>query len=174
MHTRGFEHALTGNDFAMAGHCMLAYTKPPGPYMRICCHTGTVLLCYISLNQADGFIGKLFKKYCPAARTMPCARQLEGKYLPDVYSQHKTVMLEMMADTKVSIIMDESPDVIGRQAVNTLFCFYDRNKNSKQIVLVDTSILRAVNSTSLSLLLGRILEEFNKDWDDLLVISSDI
>ena len=40
----------------------------------------------ISLNQADGFIGKLFKKYCSAARTMPCARQLEGKYLPDVYS----------------------------------------------------------------------------------------
>ena len=100
-----------------------------------------MLLCYKS---------QLFKEYCPAARTMPCARQLEGKYLPDVYSQHKTVMLEMMADTKVSIIMDESPDVIGRQAVNTLFCFYDRNKNSKYIVLVDTSILRAVNSTSLS------------------------
>ena len=36
---------------------------------------GTVLLCYKS---------QLFKKYCPAARTMPCARQLEGKYLPDV------------------------------------------------------------------------------------------
>ena len=75
----------------------------------------------------------------------------------------------MMADTKVSIIMDESPDVIGRQTVNTLFCFYDMNKNSKQIVWVDTSILRAVNSTSLSLslLLGRILQ------DDLLAISSD-
>lgn len=34
-------------------------------------------LCYsaISLNQADGFLGKVFKKYCPAARTMPCRRQ---------------------------------------------------------------------------------------------------
>ena len=31
----------------------------------------------ISLNHADGFVGKLFKKYCPAARCMPTRRQLE-------------------------------------------------------------------------------------------------
>lgn len=28
----------------------------------------------ISINQADSFLGKLFKKYCPAARTMPGRR----------------------------------------------------------------------------------------------------
>ena len=39
----------------------------------------------ISLNHADGFVGKLFKKYCPAARCMPTRRQLEQKYLPEVY-----------------------------------------------------------------------------------------
>ena len=50
--------------------------------------------------------------------------------------------------------MDESPEVLGRPAVNTL-------------------ILRAVNSTSLSVLLSRVLAEFGKDFRDLMVISSD-
>ena len=104
---------------------------------------------------------------------MPCGKQLEGKYLPEVYSQHKAIMLDMMVDAKVSVIMDESPELLGHQAVNTLFCFYDRSKNAKRILLVDTSILRAVNSTSLSLLLRQVLQNFNKDWDDLLAISTD-
>ena len=127
----------------------------------------------ISINQADSFLGKVFKKYCPAARTMPGRRQLEGKYLPEVYAYHKASVLDMIKDVKISVIMDESPDVLGRQAVNTLFCFFNKKKESKDLLLVDTSILRAVNSTSLSLLLGQILNDFNKHWDDLLAISSD-
>ena len=82
-------------------------------------------------------------------------------------------MLDMMVDAKVSVIIDESPDVLGRQTVNTLFCFYDKNRNAKRIILVDISIFRAVNSTSLSLLLGQVLQNFNRDWDDLLAISTD-
>lgn len=136
-------------------------------FVRALCYSAT------SLNQADCFMGKVFKKYCPAARTMPCGRQLEAKYLPEVYRKHKAIMLDMMDDAKVSVIMDESPDVLGRPSVNTLFCFYDKSKGSKEILLVDTSILKAVNSTSLSLLLGRIIQDFNEDWDDLLAISSD-
>ena len=59
----------------------------------------------ISLNPADGFVGKVFKKCCPAAHTIPCGRQLEGKYLPEVYSQHKAIMLDMIVDAKVSVII---------------------------------------------------------------------
>ena len=39
-----------------------------------------------SLNHADGFIGKVFKQYCPAARCVPARRQLEQQYLPEVYA----------------------------------------------------------------------------------------
>ena len=80
----------------------------------------------------------------------------------------------MMVDAKVSVILDKSSEVRGRQAVNTIFCFYDKNKNAKQIILLDTSILRVVNSMSLSLFLGQVLQKFNKDWDDLLAISTDL
>uniref|UniRef100_A0A1X7UCT4 Uncharacterized protein n=1 Tax=Amphimedon queenslandica TaxID=400682 RepID=A0A1X7UCT4_AMPQE len=40
-------------------------------------HDSVRALCYsaVSLNQADGYLGKLFKKYCQAARTMPGQRQ---------------------------------------------------------------------------------------------------
>ena len=69
----------------------------------------------ISLNHADGFIGKLFKKYCPAARW-----QLEQKYLPEVYAQHKDLIKQEIVDRKVSVIMDESPEVLGRPTVNTM------------------------------------------------------
>ena len=133
-------------------------------FVRALCYSAT------SLNQANSFMGKVFKKYCPAARTMPCGRQLEAKYLPKVYRKHKAMMMD---DAKVSVIMDESPDVLGRPSVNTLFCFYGKRKGSKEILLVDTSILKAVNSTSLSLLHGCIIQDFDKDWDDLLAISSD-
>ena len=79
----------------------------------------------------------------------------------------------MMKDVKISAIIDESPDVLGQPAVNTLFRFFNKITGSKNIFLVDTSILKAANSTSLSLLLGQSLQDFRKDWSDLLAISSD-
>lgn len=127
----------------------------------------------ISLNHADGFIGKLFKKYCPAARCMPTRRQLEQKYLPEVYAQHKDLIKRQISDRKLSIIIDESPEVLGRPAVNTLFCYHNQENNAKEVVLADTSILRAVNSTSLSVLLSKVLGEFGKDFRDMMAMSSD-
>ena len=40
----------------------------------------------LPLNQADTYSGRVFRKYCPAARTMPCSWQ---KYLPEVHEQHE-------------------------------------------------------------------------------------
>ena len=91
-------------------------------------------LCYsaISLNQADSYLGKLFKKYCQAARTMPGRRQLEAKYLPEVYAHHKSIIIDMMKDVKISAIIDESPDILGRPAVNTLFCYFNKKNRVKK------------------------------------------
>jgi hypothetical protein len=127
----------------------------------------------ISLNHADGFLGKLFKRYCPAARCMPTRRQLEQKYLPEVYAQHKELIKQKINNRKLSIISDESPEVLGRPAVNTLFCYHNKEKNTKEVVLADTSILRAVNSTSLSVLLSKVLGEYGKGFRDVMAISSD-
>ena len=72
--------------------------------------------------------------------------------------------------SKLSIISDESPEVLGRPAVNTLFCYHNEEKNTKEVVLVDTSILRAVNSTSLSVLLSKVLGEYGKHFRDVMAV----
>ena len=127
----------------------------------------------VSIHQGDGYIGKVFKKYCQAARTMPTRRQLEMKYLPEVYSQHKKFIISLLEGHKISIIVDESPDVVGRPTVNTLFVFYNSKKNQKQVLLVDTSFVKVPNSASLSVLLTQVLREYEKDWSDVAAISTD-
>ena len=57
--------------------------------------------------------------------------------------------------------------------MNTLFCYHNEENNTKEVVLADTSILRAVNSTSLSVLLSKVLGEFGKDFSDMMAMSSD-
>ena len=41
--------------------------------------TRAMIYSGLALNQADGYIGNIFSKYCPAARTMPGARQIASK-----------------------------------------------------------------------------------------------
>lgn len=50
-------------------------------------------------------------------------------------------------------------------AVNTLASFYDKNKC---VALLDTTIMKACNSTTLALLLSRIIQSIDKDWIDVL------
>ena len=60
-------------------------------------HDFTRALIYsgVPLNKADGYLRKLFRKYCPAARTMPGSRQLPQKYLPDIYEQQMSVIKQL-------------------------------------------------------------------------------
>ena len=127
----------------------------------------------IPLHEADGYLGKPFRKYSPPARTMPHSHQLASKYLPEVYQQHKEVIKFRLQDQKICVIADESPDVMGRPAVNTLLSYYLVEKNEKAVTLVDTSILRSCNSTSLALLLTKVLTDFGKDWNDVIGLASD-
>ena len=64
--------------------------------------------------------------------------------------------------------------MMGRPAVNTLLSYYLVEKNEKAVTLVDTSILRSCNSTSLAaLLLTKVLTDFGKDWDNVIGLASD-
>ena len=50
--------------------------------------TCAVVYSGLPLYQADTFIGKVLRKYCPAASTIPAAHQLTHKYLPKIYDKH--------------------------------------------------------------------------------------
>uniref|UniRef100_A0A1X7TIJ3 DUF4371 domain-containing protein n=1 Tax=Amphimedon queenslandica TaxID=400682 RepID=A0A1X7TIJ3_AMPQE len=126
-----------------------------------------------SLHQADVHIGKLFRNYCPAAKTMPGACQIASKYLPEIFESHMNFFKEKMIDQKLSLILDESSDVIGRPAVNTLASFYDSSLNSKCVALLDTTLMKACNSTTLALLLSRVIQNIDKDWVDVIGLSTD-
>ena len=135
--------------------------------------TRALLYSGLSLNKADGYMGKLFRKYCPAARTMPGSRQLSRKYLPEIYEQHISSVKEKIARRRISVILDESPDVIGRPAINTLISFYNSLSNRKTVLLVDTSIVKSCNSTTAALTVSQALNNVNKSWTDVLGLSSD-
>ena len=59
----------------------------------------------------------------------------------------------LIEDKKFCFIIDESPDVLGRPAVNTLISFYDHSIGKKVVRLVDTCIVKASNSTTLAFVL---------------------
>ena len=61
---------------------------------------------------------------------------MASKYLPEVYQQHKEVIKFRIQDQKVCIIADESPDILGRPAVNTLLSYYVAEKNEKAVTEV--------------------------------------
>uniref|UniRef100_A0A1X7U6P4 DUF4371 domain-containing protein n=1 Tax=Amphimedon queenslandica TaxID=400682 RepID=A0A1X7U6P4_AMPQE len=126
-----------------------------------------------SLHQADGHIGKVFRKYCPAAKTMSGARQIASKYLPEIFESHMNFLKEKIIDQKLSLILDESSDVIGRPAVNTLASFYDSSLNNKSVALLDTTLMKACNSTTLALLLSRVIQNIDKDRVDVIGLSTD-
>ena len=82
---------------------------------------------------------------------MPKSQQLSRKYLTEVYEQHMAFIKAEIANQKICFILDESPDV---PALNTLITFYDPERNQKVVTLVDASILKSCNSTTLALVLA--------------------
>ena len=87
----------------------------------------------VPLSQANTFLGQFVKKYCPALRSMPGHVQLSNKYLLEVYKEHMSFLKSLIADKKFCFIIDESPDVLGRPAVNTLISFYDDSAGKKAV-----------------------------------------
>lgn len=73
---------------------------------------------------------------------MPKSQQLSNKY---VYDEHMSCIKKKIMDKTICFIMDESPDVLGRPAINTLIAFYDDDEFAKAVPLVDTCILKAYN-----------------------------
>ena len=97
------------------------------------CHEFVCAVCYSGLPFAvlEGPVADFVKQFCPAARTMPEVDALAGPYLDRVFSLHAEQIKTMVRDQPVTIIVDESPELMGRPCVNTLFSFYDATKRDK-------------------------------------------
>jgi len=132
-------------------------------------------LCYdgIPLVKSDGFLGEYARKYCPSARKLPHSDELVKKHLKEVFESHKNSIISRIMDKNLTVIMDESPDIFSRPAVNTLFAFYDNNTKSKAVLLVDCNIEKRCNSVSMAVLLNRVLSDYGVHWKNIIGIASD-
>ncbi len=101
----------------------------------------------IPLYKAELFNGKFIKKYIPSAITSPKSDQLYKIYLPQVYDSDIDWIKTKLKAIKISLIIDETRDILGRLAVNTLVSFYDQIKNTKSVL--DSSIVNANNASEM-------------------------
>ncbi|XP_078518243.1 uncharacterized protein LOC144782856 [Lissotriton helveticus] len=128
-----------------------------------------------SLHQADGPIGNLFRKRAPAFKTLPKTTQMYEKYLPEVFLadiEHISELLQ--GDVKISVTIDETPEMRGDPAVAVVITFCDaKNGWHRRTIMADLDVLETCNAVSLGMLLQRVLTKFNKDWSDIVCICSD-
>ncbi len=57
------------------------------------------------------------RKYVPEGKSMPKYRQFREKYLDEVFSSHIEEIKLRIKSEKISAILDESPDLLGRPTV---------------------------------------------------------
>jgi hypothetical protein len=131
--------------------------------------------CYdcIPLYKADLFNGKFIKKYIPSAIALPKSYQLYKKYLPEVYDSDIDWIKTKLRAKKISLIIDETSDILGRPAVSTLVSFYDQIKNTKSVLLLDSSIFNANNASEMYKVLENVLDNYDKQWSDVIALCSD-
>jgi len=116
----------------------------------------------IPIEKADGYLGKLIKKYVPSANSLPTANNLREKFLFEIFKSHVNKIKDKIKKKKISLIIDESPDFMGRPALNILTSFYDFEKREKKILLLKTAILKNTTSTYISDVLSKVLSDFDK------------
>jgi hypothetical protein len=131
--------------------------------------------CYdcIPLYKAELFSGKFIKKYIPCAKTLPKKDQLYAKYLPEVFDSDINWIKDKLISKKLSLIIDETSDLLGRPTVNTLVSLYDDSKNKKLVLLLDSAIVKANNSSEMIKVLENVLNQYNKEWSDIIAFCSD-
>ncbi len=133
----------------------------------------SLALSALPLNKSSGPLGNLFRKWVPSARTMPSNFILRRDYLPKVFKCQQNYIREMINDRKISIVIDESPDIIGRKTVNTLITFFDEKTKSKKVTLIDCTLTDRVNAGIMKEIIEKSITKMGKTWQDIITISSD-
>ncbi|KAH7950947.1 hypothetical protein HPB52_003260 [Rhipicephalus sanguineus] len=78
-----------------------------------------------------------------------------------------------MRDVKVSVIVDESPDITGVPTINTLLCYYSQKNVKKHVVLVDVDRVNASNSYTVASAVSKALLTVGKTWKDVVAVATD-
>ncbi|CAN7940673.1 unnamed protein product [Ixodes pacificus] len=100
----------------------------------------------ISMNQANRPLGEFVRKCCNAVKTMPTGQGLRLKDLKEAFDKDMVKICDDMRAVKVSVIVDETPDITGVPTINTRLCYYSLKTMKKQVVLVDFDRVNASNS----------------------------
>ncbi|KAL3207371.1 hypothetical protein MRX96_010163 [Rhipicephalus microplus] len=78
-----------------------------------------------------------------------------------------------MRGVKVSVIIDESPDITGVPTINTLLCYYSQKNVKKHVVLVDVDRVNASNSYTVASAVSKALLTVGKTWKDVVAVATD-
>ncbi|XP_064414305.1 uncharacterized protein LOC135357041 [Latimeria chalumnae] len=134
-------------------------------------------LCFeaIPMNAARGssYLFALLHKYAPAARTCPERRQLEEKYLPEVFAHHQAAIKELLSGEKFSLVIDETPELAGQPAINALAVFYSDKNKSVNTILLKSSVVLQCNAGVMSVWIQDVLTEYGLTWENCVSINSD-
>jgi hypothetical protein len=126
-----------------------------------------------SLFTADGPIGENYRKWVPAARTMPYGKGLR-KYQTAIYNEEINAIIRDMKDEPVCLITDESPDFLGEPYLNTLVSYYSKSEECTKLYLIDVQKLSdAASSYTVGTALNRCIFKINKKWHDVIALCSD-
>ncbi|XP_069509341.1 uncharacterized protein [Ambystoma mexicanum] len=127
-----------------------------------------------SLHQTDGPIGKLFCRHAPAATMLPKTTDMYEKYLHEIFLTDLDHIIELLhGGVKVSVTIDETPEMHGEPALAVLFTFCDPKIGwVRRTIMVDFDIVDTCNAVSIAALLQKLLGKFGKDWCDVVCICS--
>ena len=92
----------------------------------------------LPLNKADGYIGKVFVNIALLLGLCHEANSFSGNTFLRYMNNTRAMSRKQIANRKISVILDESPDKIGRPVINTLILLNDFHNNRKIVLLVDT------------------------------------
>ena len=123
-------------------------------------------------KQMD-FWGKLNKNYFQDAKLTPHSKNLGMKYLVEVFESHVEEIKSQIQGKKITIIVDESPDLLGRPTVNVFASYSNEKDQNKKVFLIDMSFVRNLKSTSIMEIICDFLHNYGKTFNDVLVLASD-
>lgn len=104
---------------------------------------------------------------------MPQYKQLSTCYLPKVFQNDFDKIKVAMANSRISLMCDESQDICDRATICTLASFFDRDTKTKRTVLIDVEFISLVNHSSVCASLDNAVACVDKTYDDIIAIATD-
>lgn len=125
----------------------------------------------------NSFVRQFLKTRVLNGGAIPKCSQLRDYYLFDVYQVEREVMKEKVKGKKVALIVDELSDDEGRYVLDVMAVFLDFDELSPSgktvAYLLDTRFLTATNNRTVAEAVVKTVNEYNIDYDDVLVFNSD-